>query len=133
MSNIVSTITALPDLLPLNPAPKEEVIRAEEQLGLHFSDEYKEYVLEFGAILADGIELTGIAKSKNRNVVNVTLQERELNPSIPNNLYVIENVGIEGIIIWQDENGGIYRSVSDHAPTIIASSLVEYIEGKMKK
>jgi riboflavin synthase alpha subunit len=130
MSNIVSVINTLTNLLPLKPASMDEIVGAEEQLGLRFADEYKQYLVEFGAILADGIELTGIAKSKNRNVVSVTLQERELNPNVPNNLYVIENVGIEGIIIWQDENECIYRSTSKNVPIMISPSLVEYIRNK---
>jgi hypothetical protein len=66
MSNIIQTIQELPKLLPLKPASATEISEAEKQLGLRFADEYKEYLSAIGAILAYGIELTGIAKSKNR-------------------------------------------------------------------
>jgi hypothetical protein len=127
VSNIVETIRALPKSLPLKPAPEADIAAAEERLGLRFADEYKEYLGVFGAILADGVELTGIAKSESRHVVAVTMQERKLNPDVPNDLYVVENVGIDGIIIWQNEKGRIFRTVPHTAPAEIAASLADYL------
>lgn len=127
MSKIVEIINNLPDLLPLKPATDIDIKDAEIQLRVSFNEEYREYLLAFGAIMADGIELTGIAKSAHRNVVNLTKQERELNPKIPNNMYVVENTGVDGIIIWQDTNGGIYQSSPNVEPKIIADSLSDYI------
>ena len=93
-----------------------------------FASEYNEYLGEFGSVLADDIEITGIAKSKNRNVVAVTLREWELNPQVEHNLYVVENLGIDGIIIWQDESGRVYESTPNNKPKKIADSLADYIE-----
>ena len=130
MSNIISTIKALPKLLPLKPVSADAISEAEKELNLKFAEEYKTYVSEFGAILADGIELTGIAKSKSRNVVSVTIQERNLNARVPKNLYVIENIGIDGIIVWQDESGIVYKTSPNADPLKIAASLTGYIESK---
>lgn len=50
------------------------------------------------------------------NVVLVTKRERKLDEAIPNNLYVIENTGLDGIIIWQDEqNCGGQENAGQHA------------------
>jgi hypothetical protein len=130
MANIIQTIQGLAQLLPLKPASDAEVAAAEKQLGLHFAEEYKEYLRAFGAILADGIELTGIAKSKSRDVIAVTIQERELNPDIPQEYYVVEDVGIDGIIIWQNESGGVFESLPQILPHKIADSLAEYLSTK---
>ena len=130
MSNIVQVIKSLPQLLPLKAATKNEITDAELQLKVSFSDEYKEYLSEFGAIMADGIELSGIAKSKHRNVVSLTKQEKELNPDVPRSMYVVENAGVDGIIIWQDSSGKIFSSSPNKAPKQIATSLVEYIKSK---
>lgn len=131
MSNIVDIINKLPELLPLKPATEIDVKDAEIQLRVSFNEEYKEYLLAFGAIMADGIELTGIAKSAHRNVVNQTKQERELNSKIPNSMYVIENTGVDGIIIWQDTNGGVYQSSPNTEPKKITESLSEYISNRI--
>ena len=130
MSEIIKTLKKLPDLLPLKSATMTEISDAEIQLRLRFANDYKEYLNEFGAIMANGIELTGIAKSENRNVIFVTKQEWELNPQVPQNMYVMENVGIDGIIIWQDSDGAIYQSLPGKNPQKIFDNLVAYLKSK---
>ena len=127
MSKIVELKNSLPDMLPLKPATEVQITDAELQLRVRFADEYKEYLVAFGAIMADGIELTGIAKSEHRNVVSLTKKERELNPKVPNTMYVIENTCVDGIMIWQDTEGVVYQATPTSAPKKIASSLREYI------
>lgn len=133
MANIIELINSLPDMLPLKPATEVQITDAELQLRINFADEYKEYLSAFGAIMADGIELTGIAKSDHRNVVSLTKKERELNSQVPNTMYVIENTCVDGIIIWQDTAGIVYQTQPNSAPTRIASSLKEYLSNRTSK
>ena len=130
MSKIIEVINSLENLLVLNPASEEDVENIEIELALPLAEEYKEYVLKFGAIMADDIELTGFAKSKNRDVVQVTKREWAANNKIKRNLYEVESLGIEGIIIWQDGSGEMYESRPNHGATKIADSLAEYLESK---
>lgn len=132
MKKIVDLINSLPEMLPLKPATEVQITDAELQLRVRFADEYKEYLKAFGAIMADGIELTGIAKSEHRNVVSLTKKERELNSKVPNTMYVIENTCVDGIIIWQDTEGIVYQTSPDTEPAKIASSLYEYITNRAK-
>ena len=131
MKTIVNTIQALPNLLPLKAASKTEITDAELQLRVNFADEYRLYLSTFGAIMADGIELTGIAKSEHRNVVPVTKQEWALNALVPHTMYVIESTGVDGIIIWQDTHGIIYQTSPHSQPKTISQSLNNYIIGKI--
>lgn len=130
MSNIIETINSIENLLALKPASEKDVENIEIELALPLAEEYKEYLLEFGAIMADDIELTGFAKSKNRDVVQVTKREWAANNRIKHNLYVVESLGIEGIIIWQDSSGKVYESRPNHGATKIADSLTEYLVSK---
>lgn len=130
MSKIIDVINGLENLLPLKPASIEAVENIEIELALPLAEEYKEYLLEYGAIMADDVELTGVAKSKNRDVVQVTQREWAANSKIKHNLYVVENIGIEGIIIWQDGSGKIYESSPNNCAKQIANSLAEYLETK---
>lgn len=132
MTTIVNTIKALPNLLALKATPNTEITDAELQLRVKFSDEYKVYLSTFGAIIANGIELTGISKSEHRNVIPVTKQEWELNDNVPHSMYVVENTGIDGMIIWQDASGIVYQTLPNTKPNQIASSLNEYIIERMK-
>lgn len=125
---IVDVIRKLPDLLPLKPATDSQISDAESKLKVSFADDYKAYLKEFGAIMADGIELSGIAKSEHRSVVSLTEQERALNTNVSHTMYVIENTCVDGIIIWQDTKGKIYQTKPESRPKKIADSLVEYIE-----
>lgn len=132
MTKIVDLINSLTDMLSLKPATAIQITDAELQLRVNFADEYKEYLSVFGAIMADGIELAGIAKSEHRNVVSLTKKERELNPKVPHTMYVIENTCIDEIIIWQDTNGTVYQTKPNSEPVKIASSLEEYISKQIK-
>ena len=127
MNRIVEIIKKLPDLLSLKPASDTQITDAELQLRVSFAEEYKAYLAEFGAIMADGIELSGIAKSEHRNVVLLTKKERELNQKVPNSMYVIENTCVDGIVVWQNSQGEIYLTHPNTEPKKIADSLAEYI------
>jgi hypothetical protein len=135
MSSLIDTIKALPDLTQLKPASADEIAEAEKKLGLSFANEYKEYLSEFGAILADGVELTGIAKSEHWSVVGLTLRERELalecGYDIPNNIYAVEDTGMDGIVIWQDSDGYIYVTAPEIVLSKIANSLDEYVKNAL--
>lgn len=130
---IVDVINSLPELLPLKAATAMQITDAELQLRMSFSNEYKEYLSTFGAIMADGIELSGIAKSEHRSVVALTKKEWELNPNVPHTMYVIENTCVDGIIIWQDTAGTVYQTNPNSAPKKIADSLKDYIVNRTGK
>ena len=128
MSSIISTLKSFPDMLSLPPAKETEISAAEKKLSLTFAPEYREYLSEFGAVAANGHELTGIVNSERLNVVNVTMREWGLNPKVPRNMYVIENAAIDGIIIWQDSSGEVFQSSPNTAPKAIAVSLSKYLK-----
>ena len=127
MSKIIDVVKELPELLSTGAADSSAIESAEKELGLKFASEYKEYLAELGSVLADDIEITGIAKSKNRNVVAVTKREWDLNSQVEHNMYVVENLAIDGIIIWQDELGNVYETSPNKNAKKVANSLAEYI------
>lgn len=131
MSKIIDVINGLENLLSLKQATIEDVDNIEIELALPLAEEYKEYLLKYGAIMADDVELTGVSKSKNRDVIQVTQREWAANNKIKRNLYVVENMGIEGIIIWQDSTGKIYESKPNQGAKQIADSLAAYLRGKL--
>lgn len=111
-----------------SPATLEQINRAETILNLRFSEEYKEYLLAFGAASIFGHEFTGICPSPRLDVVSVTNAERLNHSNIPSNWYVIEQANIDGIVIWQSKTGEIYQSAPHTAPTKLCNSLAEYIQ-----
>lgn len=108
-------------------ATTEDISNAEDVLSLKFSQEYKKYLKTFGFATYEGHELTGICKAKRLNVIDVTLYERALSPEVPLTWYVIEQLNIDGIVIWQSFTGEIYQTAPNTEPLKICDSLLEYI------
>ena len=57
----------------------------------------------------------------------MTIDERERNSEIPANLYVIEETGVEEIVIWQSEDGKIFYSAPNQELTKLCDSFAEYV------
>lgn len=128
MKNIIQIISNLENMQFIKPASMKQIIEAEKELGVNFADDYIKYVEKYGVISAEGIELTGITNHKRLNVASVTKRERNMNPNIPTNMYVVENIAIDGLIALQDETGKIYTITPNETPKLIYNSLSEYIE-----
>lgn len=124
IERIIKNLRGLHSLPPLN---EQAIDNAEKQLGLHFADDYRIYTKNFGAISANGIELTGVVNAPRLNVINATTSEKSLNNNIPNDMYVIENTGIEGIIMLQNDKGEIFSIAPNSTPEKQFDSLAEYL------
>jgi len=128
MASIIDTIKNLEKLKHLQPASPADVSAAEKQLGLNFAPDYKAYTQAYGAIQAKDLEFTGVGVPPRLNVVAVTLEEREMQ-SIPASCYVLEDLGIEGLLVLQDSAGTIYEFM-DGKTNKIAGSMAEYVMSK---
>ncbi len=124
---MLAVLVHFSDLVSLKPVGEKEIAKAEKQLNLSFAAEYKEYTAEFGAVCVNGHELTGAVVSNRLDVVSATKHGWEHNPQVPHTMYVIENAGINSIIIWQDASGVVYQSTPNNKPKKVTSSLAEYI------
>ena len=51
-----------------------------------------------------------------------------MNSNIPTNMYVIENIAIDGLVALQDETGKVYSVTPNDKPKLIYNSLSEYVE-----
>lgn len=129
MISFVKKINESPGAIYGKGSPMESITCAENQLELIFAKEYKEYLLTFSVMAIDGREFTGLSKSKRVNVVSVTLHQRELNPDLPCDWYVVEEANIDGIVIWQNSDGAIYQTQPGLAAIKIADSFEKYVFG----
>jgi len=127
MSAIQKKLRSYSDFVAMKPASDTAIAEAEKELSVKFSGEYRDYLSVFGAAAANGHELTGVSASKRLSVVRVTKREWELNPQVPRSMYVIENTGIDGIIIWQDASGSVYKSVPHSSQKKLAASIADYL------
>ncbi len=107
--------------------PVEVLTEAEEKLGLRFSEEYRAILREYGTILVDDHEIVGLGSSNRLDVVYNTLTERTINNDFPADQYVVEETGMDGIVITQDSKGNIYQFLRNAPLQRIAGSLSEYL------
>ncbi len=127
MSDLINTMHGLPNFVHMTGATQSDIAAAERALGVTFAEDYRAYVSVFGAAAFEGHELTGVCKSRRLNVVDVTLDERQQNQNIPADWYVLEQTGMDGIVIWQNSTGHIFQVTLSHSVNKVANSLVEYI------
>lgn len=127
--NIVEKIKKIEDL-DINQkggASDEQIERAEKRLNLKFSKEYIEYVKEFGVIGFFETEWSGLNIDGHLNVVNMTEDERALNEFFPKKYFVIENIGVDRMLIISNEKGEIYTIQCDKIK-FLCNSLSEYLD-----
>lgn len=128
MTDIIKVINSKDGVIHGKETNENEIKQAELELGLRFADDYRNYIKQFGCMVIGSREITGISSQKNYNVVSTTKAQRNYNKNIPENSYVIEQLNIDGIIIWQSSNGEVFQTSPNTAPMKIADSLVEYIQ-----
>ncbi len=109
MDNIIKKIEEKFEIHKTKGASSELIAEAERQLNLKFSDDYKEYLSLFGAISFGSTELTGLNIDSYANVVSVTIKEAQMNKLFPKKSIVLENIGIERILVLQQEDGIVYE------------------------
>ena len=126
MADIVNILQEQPSIYAMTGASREDIKTAEQSLDLHFAADYIKYVAAFGAVSFSNHELTGVCKSKRLSVVDVTIKERS-NNTVPDDWYVLEQTGIDDVVIWQATNGEVHQT-SPRAPhKKICNSLSDYI------
>lgn len=108
-------------------ASPEKIDSAELRLGLHFACDYKKYLSTYGMMQIGSRELTGIGASDHLNVVSVTERWRSYGLGVPNDWYVLEILGFDGLVAWQDKNGFVYLASPDGASKKVANGLQEYL------
>jgi len=108
MSNIFNEIEKKFKLFKTVGANKEQIREAEKELGLIFPSEYSKYLEDFGAISFGSVEITGLNIDNYANVVNLTKKERERDPDFPKDAFVIQNTGIDGVIVLMNESGLVF-------------------------
>ena len=128
MTGIIQKLRALSSFCSLSGASAEQISNAEKALALRFADDFREYLLAFGIASSDGHEFTGICNSKRLNVVDVTLSERSINPTIPRDWYVLEEANIDGIVIWQSGTGEVFQTQPGREAIKLAVSICDYLE-----
>lgn len=124
--NIIDVLNSKEEVFCGKGVSVKEVLDAEKKLSVNFSSEYREYLEKMAIVAYEGHELTGLSKTNRTNVIIVT-QRLRTECLHEEGWYVIEDTNIDQIVIWQDEDGKIYRTIGKAQPVLIADSLAQYV------
>lgn len=102
----------------------EEIMMAEDELGLKFANEFKEFAKNF-----TGLEFAPEEFGELQEVISDTECFREIvdHDEFPSNLYVIRYLEYNSSFILQDENGVIYYTDGFELLVKIFNSFEEYL------
>lgn len=125
--NITELVNSFPRKRATGGVSEDKIVSAENVLGLHFAQEYRELLANYGSLFLKGEEFLGI------DVVDVTLKAKEGNPDFPQDMYVVSNTYIDGILLVQNASGSIYTYQPLHGIQKVATSLSVYISTLLKK
>ena len=128
MSSLIEIMQGKKNYHGLAAVTKEQIDDAQRRLGLPFSSDYKEYISAVGIASFSGHELTGICASPRLDVVSVTEKYRKIMPETNPTWYVLEELNMDQITIWQDVDGRIYRVTPHAEPVMIAQNIIDYID-----
>lgn len=129
MSDINDSISKLKGLRCVKPASFKQICRAESELNVIFAKDYKEYLLTYGVISANGIELTGLSSVPRLDVVNAT-KRAQVFEAMPAGAYVIEEM--DELCYIQKSDGKVYVVSRDKIEPV-CGSLTAYIEQRTSK
>lgn len=104
----------------------QEICDAEQKLGMSFPKTYREILSTFGSVDIGSEEIFGLGVEGYSNVVETTLKERYLAKGELDSYIVIQNLGIDGILIVVDENDNVYEYKNGDFKNLL-SSTAEYI------
>ena len=115
------------DFVSLGEVSDKEIKNAEETLGLEFNKEYKAFIKECGAACANSHEFLGLCTSERLNIVDGTIKARKKNSSVSDDLYLIEDIGVDKILTWQNKKGELFQTVGKSEPEKLEVNLCEYV------
>lgn len=125
---IKNLIETLPEMCFIGPIEDAKIQDAEKELGVTFAKDFVEYTKCYGAISSEKLEWLGVVDSERLSVVKRTNVYRSLYTNFPTNMYVIEDLGIEGTVALQDSTGKIYYFYPyDNDVIFVSDNLCAYL------
>ena len=127
MNNIIEKISVVPDLYHGTGCTISQIRKAQEKLDLLFPQEFIDYVRKFGYISFFGTEWTGLNTSGYLNVVEATYTQINYNPYFPKHYFVIEDLGIDDIVVAVNENGQVFE-IQNSIRKLLCENLSDYLD-----
>lgn len=127
MKNTKQIIEELPEILSNGKVDDSLIKETQEKLGVDFSEEYSDVLKHFGFLMYNGNRYLGISRNGKYDLLSATNEARLQDPDFPQNMYVISNMGIDGILLLQDSCGHIYSYKKQCSLIKLSDSFIDYL------
>jgi hypothetical protein len=126
MQTFAEYVRSCEDALHGPGVAEERIVAAQEALGCAFAEDYRDYLRTCGTALVNADELTGLGVAR-LDVVAATRGARLHAPSLPPDLYLVEETGMDGVAVWQNAAGTLFAVGWDAVPQPLDETLLEYV------
>lgn len=109
---------------------KGVIKEAEEKLNFKFPQTFTNILGQLGVISIGADEFQGLGINGHLNIVDTTLEERKLAAGNLDNYAVLQNIGVEGILIVFDEDDRVYEYQDGDFQNLL-STTEEYIASQI--
>ena len=106
---------------------EDKIIEAQQYLGVHFADSFKQFLLNYGGASYEEHEFAGLIGDERTSVVCLTKEIKEKNKNISPDMYVIEQTDYDDIVLLQDHDGKVYYVSENNTPCYYYDTLEEYL------
>lgn len=106
---------------------EKDIEELENKLNLKLDNSMYKYLKNIGSFSYKSKEFFGLGVKGYRNILNTTLEERELSEMFPKDCLVLENIGIDGLLILVNTKGQILEWTSSGHKKIISNNLEDFL------
>jgi hypothetical protein len=129
MMDACNLMQAIDDFSCTGGVSDEAITEAEAALSLKFAADFRDYLKKLGCAEYYAHELCGLGGPSHVDVIDVTKEARGLYPALPNDLYVVEDLHIDGVLFCQGPDGTVFQVTPGGEPASAFRSLAAYVEG----
>jgi len=114
------------DISVVGKVSKEVIIQAEKELNLEIPDQLKAFYSNYGCLTYQSHEIYGLGTDGYLNVVKGTQKEREIS-NLPNQYILINNIGVDGLLIVSNVSGEIFEWMANGYTKKIHENFSDYL------
>ncbi|WP_297248292.1 SMI1/KNR4 family protein [uncultured Brachyspira sp.] len=110
----------------------DDIKDLETKLNLKLDNSMYVYLKDICLFSYKDKEFFGLGVKGYRNILNTTLEERELNDSFPKDCLVLQNVGVDGLLVLVNTKGQVIEWTPSGHNKIISNNLEDFLINELK-
>lgn len=109
-----------------------DIKEIEEKLSIKLHNSLKDYLKNIGLFSYEYKEFFGLGVKGYKNMIKATLEERELNDNFPKDSVVLQNIGVDGLLVLVNTKGEVIEWAPSGHNKIVSNNLEEFLLNELK-